>query len=137
VDDPTRIPNAIEESLRISGPAQAVWRKAKQDTVLHGVSIAAGDRVSVVLGSANLDEEKFDAASEFEPDRPNVTQHVAFGRGIHTCVGAAAARLEGRLSLEVLTQRLPDLRLADDDGFMFVPSAIQRMARRLYVEWGE
>jgi nocardicin N-oxygenase len=60
---------------------------------------------------------------------------VAFGRGIHTCVGAGIARLEGRISLEVIASRLPDMRLAADDGFMFKPSAIQRMARRLYVEW--
>jgi cytochrome P450 len=127
--------SVVEESLRVDGPAQAVWRKAKVDAEIRGVRIPAGDRVSVVLASANADDTAFDSPREVRLDRPNVSQHLAFGRGIHTCVGAGVARLEGRISLEVLARRLPNLRLADDDGYMFKPSAIQRMARRLYVEW--
>jgi cytochrome P450 len=134
-DDAALSSSVVEESLRMDGPAQAVWRKAKVDADVGGVHISAGERVSLVLASANADETAFQSPDVFQLDRPNVTKHVAFGRGIHTCVGAGIARLEGRISLRVLSSRLPKLRLAADDGYMFKPSAIQRMARRLYVEW--
>lgn len=128
--------NAIlEESLRMDGPAQAVWRTAKADVELGGVRIPAGQRLSVVLGSADLDGAVFDSPEDFVLERRNVNQHVAFGRGIHTCVGAGVARLEARVALEVLSSRLPKLRRAADDGLMFAPSAIQRMPKRLYLEW--
>lgn len=133
--DPSLVSAIIEESLRMEGPAQAVWRRAKADAEIGGVPIPAGDRVSVVLASANVDAAVFEDPEKQVLGRSNVTHHVAFGRGIHTCVGAGIARLEGRISLEVLATRLPGMKLAADDGFMFKPSAIQRMARRLFVEW--
>lgn len=125
----------VEEALRLVGPAQAIWREAKHDTEISGVTIPAGARVSVVLGSANHDEQVFEAPDDFRLGRSNASQHVAFGRGIHTCVGAAIARAEMRTSLESLASRLPNLRLAADDGLIFRPSAIQRSAKRLYLEW--
>jgi cytochrome P450 len=135
VEDPSAIPAVVEESLRIDGPAQSLWRRAKQDADVGGVRIPAGATVSVVLGSANADNDVFDAPDQFDLTRPNNSAHLAFGRGIHTCPGAGLARLEARVSLEVLAARLPRLRLAPDDGYVFTPSAIQRMARRLFVEW--
>jgi cytochrome P450 len=135
VADPATIATVVEESLRIDGPAQSLWRRAKQTAAVGGAEIPAGATVSVVLGSANADGEVFGAPDEFDPARMNNSAHLAFGRGIHTCPGAALARLEARVSLEVLTARLPRMRLAPDDGYMFTPSAIQRMARRLFVEW--
>jgi cytochrome P450 len=125
----------LEESLRIDGPVQAIWRKVKADTEVGGVAIPAGARVSVILGSGNADEKVFNDPREYCPGRPNAAQHLSFGRGPHTCAGAGIARLEGRISLEVLASRLPRLRLASDDGLAFRPNATQRMPCRLYVEW--
>jgi cytochrome P450 len=126
----------LEEALRLDGPVQSIWRKTKTKVELGGVTIPAGARVSVVLASGNLDAEKFEASEEFRLDRANATHHVTFGRGIHTCVGAGIARLEGRVSLEVLAMRLPKLRLASDGGGMtFKSSATQRIPKQLFVEW--
>lgn len=133
--DPELRTAVVEESLRLNGPVQSLWRKSKVDTDVGGVPIPAGARLSVVLGSANTDDAVFDEAEEFQVGRANVTRHVAFGRGIHTCVGAPLARLEGRVALEVLADRLPRLRLAGDPGYLFKPSATQRMAQRLLVDW--
>jgi cytochrome P450 len=135
VESPSQMGNALEELLRIDGPVQSVWRTAKVATELGGASIPAGARVSVVLGSANLDDEVFERPDAFDPTRSNVTRHLTFGRGPHTCVGANIARLEGRITLETLAARLPDLRLVDDGGLVFVPNATQRIAQHLNVEW--
>ena len=135
VADPSRAPAIVEESLRLDGPVQSLWRRAKADTVVGGVPIPAGARLSLVLPSANRDPAEFDAAADFRPDRANIGHHIAFGRGIHTCLGAGVARLESWLTLDVLASRLPGLRLAADDGLLFKPSATQRQAQRLYVAW--
>ncbi|MGI5129867.1 cytochrome P450 [Pseudonocardia sp. CA-107938] len=135
VADPHPTTAQLEESLRIDGPVLSLWREARTDVELGGATIRAGERVSVVLGSANADGEVFPEPARFDPSRPNVAAHLAFGRGIHTCVGAGLARLEGRIALEVLATRLPTLRLAAHDGFRIVPSATQRAAQRLFVEW--
>jgi cytochrome P450 len=90
---------------------------------------------AIVLGSSNLDDEMFDAAEQYRTDRPNVAQHVGFGRGIHTCVGAGLARTESNITLALLAARLPNPRLGDDVGLFFTASATQRMARRLNVRW--
>jgi cytochrome P450 len=135
VADPAISAVLVEEGLRTDGPVQSLWRKSTVDTQLGGIDIPAGSRVSVVLGSANQDGGVFDDAGEFDLARRDVSRHVAFGRGIHTCPGAGVARLEARVTLEVLSARLPGLRLADDDGYLFKPGATQRMAERLCVVW--
>ncbi|MGI5129885.1 cytochrome P450 [Pseudonocardia sp. CA-107938] len=136
VADPASLSmKAVEEGLRVDGPVQAIWRKVKQDVEIGGVSIPAGARLSLVLGSANDDETVFPDPRTFDDSRANVTQHLTFGRGPHTCVGAPIARLEARIALMALARRLPRLRLAADDELMFKPNATQRMAQRLLVEW--
>jgi cytochrome P450 len=135
VADPQCVGAIVEEALRLDGPVQSLWRRAKADTSVGSVPVAAGSRLSLALASANVDEDEFDAPAEFRQDRPNIGHHVAFGRGIHTCVGAGVARLESRITLETLAGRLPDLRLAHDDGLLYRPSATQRQAQRLFVEW--
>jgi len=135
VADPSRGPAIVEESLRLDGPVQSLWRRAKADAVVGGVPMPAGARLSLVLPSANRDPAEFDAPANFRLDRANVGHHIAFGRGIHTCLGAGVARLESWITLDVLARRLPELRLAADDGLLFKPSATQRQAQRLYVEW--
>ena len=126
----------VEETLRFEGPAQAVWRKPTREVELGGANIPAGVLMSVVIGSGNRDPEAFEDPDSFDVDRPGLEKHVAFGKGIHVCVGAGVARLEGRAALDVLSQRLPQMRLDERrEPMSFVPNAIQRMARGLFVRW--
>jgi cytochrome P450 len=107
--EPGRIPAAVEECLRWVTPIQVFGRTATRATELHGQSIAEGDFVVMLYASANRDEEAFGpTAAEFDVARPVDAQHLAFGFGEHLCVGAALARLEGRVFLEELLARFPD-----------------------------
>jgi cytochrome P450 len=114
--DPSLIEPAVEELLRYSGPLEmATERYAREDMSLQGVTIPRGGLVLGVLASANRDERQFD-----DPDLLNLTRkpnrHLAFGHGIHHCLGASLARLEGRVAINTLLQRLGGLRLAADPG---------------------
>jgi cytochrome P450 len=111
LDDPSRIPDAVEETLRYEGSTQLMARTLTRDVELHGSRMAEGDKVLLLLGSANRDERAFDAPDRFDLDRPRDQQHVGFGHGIHVCLGAALARLEMRVSLEELLRRVPDYEL--------------------------
>ena len=85
---------------------------AKTDTVVAGREVRAGTRVTVLLGAANRDPEVFDDPTRFDVTRANARDHVAFSAGIHYCVGAGLARLEGVVGLRTLTERFPDLRVS-------------------------
>jgi cytochrome P450 len=110
--DPERLPLFIEEMLRFQAPVNGLFRTATRDVDPGGRRIRAGDRVQVPFGSACRDEERFSCPGEFDREREKVRSHLAFGTGIHLCVGAPLARLEGRIALQVLFKRLPDLHLA-------------------------
>lgn len=102
--DPALLPAAIEEWLRLEAPQQSMRRIATRDVELAGRHIAAGDRVELVFGAANLDPKALESAEVFSLTRkPN--RHLAFGRGIHSCIGAPLARLEIRVLLEELLAR--------------------------------
>lgn len=109
--DPHRIPSAVEEFLRYLGPVQAMSRTAVKPLSVRGVDIAPGERVMLLMGSANRDEEQFTDPDQVVLDRPH-NRHVAFGAGIHRCLGAHLARAELRIALEEILGRLGDLRLA-------------------------
>ncbi len=110
---PELIPSAVEETLRYRSPVQAMFRIVKQDTVLGEQRLPAGTRMLAWIGSANRDEAQFPQADRFELDRaPN--RHLAFGHGIHFCLGAPLARLEARIALEGMTVRLGNLRRVRD-----------------------
>jgi cytochrome P450 len=103
---------AIEELLRFDGPVEtSTSRWARRDVVLQGHQIRRGDLIRVVLSSANRDERQFTEPAALQIDRQH-NKHLAFGFGIHYCLGAPLARIEGRIALETLFRRLPDLRLA-------------------------
>jgi cytochrome P450 len=106
------LPSAIEETLRYRSPFQWVFRAARRDVELHGQTIPAESLILVMLGSANRDERQFGAdADEFEITRhPN--SHVAFGQGIHVCLGAPLSRMEARIGLGDVLTRLRGLQLA-------------------------
>ncbi|MGM0604533.1 MAG: cytochrome P450 [Halobacteriota archaeon] len=108
------IPTVLEEAVRYRSPVQAMTRVAAKDVTLQGASIEAGDRLVVWLGSANRDERQFADAEAFVPDRAP-GQHLAFGYGTHYCLGAPLARLEARVAIEVLLDRLHDITVVDTD----------------------
>jgi cytochrome P450 len=108
---PELLPSVIEEVLRYRSPVQVMFRTARQDCQLSGRQIREGDRVAAWIGSANRDERQFPDADRFVADRsPN--RHLAFGHGIHFCIGAPLARLEARVALGVLLERCRDLHIA-------------------------
>ena len=111
-DDPRLIRPAVEELLRFDGPLEtATERYARVDVTLAGVTIPRGEMVFAVLASANRDERQFDHADTLDLARePN--RHLAFGQGVHFCLGAPLARLEGQIAINTLLRRIPDVRLA-------------------------
>ena len=133
--DPSTIPAVIEESLRLNGPVQSLWRATTKESALAGVDIPAGARISALTASGNRDETMFDDAAAFDLDRANTRKHIAFGRGIHSCAGSNLARMEVRIALEVLSQRLPSLRRAQSGPLQFEPSALQRAPKELQLAW--
>ncbi|RNB92415.1 cytochrome P450 [Brevibacillus fluminis] len=111
--EPDLIPGAIEETLRFRSPVQAINRFAKQDIELRGHSIKKGQEVVGWIGSANRDETHFLYADTFDPARQQ-NKHLAFGKGIHFCLGAPLARLEAALAMPELINRFPDMRLPEN-----------------------
>jgi cytochrome P450 len=106
VADPSLLPNAIEECLRFEAPSPVQGRWLTRDIDLHGVHIPAGSKVLLLTGSADRDERAFPDADRFDIHR-EIKHHVAFGYGIHFCVGAALARQEGKIALEETLKRFP------------------------------
>jgi cytochrome P450 len=135
VQDPSRIGKTIEESLRFESPTQWSGRNTTMETTLAGVTIPAGSRIYINWGAANRDPAKFpNAPDEFNPDRAEPGQ-AAFGYGPHFCVGSPLARMEMRITLEVFTKRLKNLRLANDEGPEFHPHSILRGLKKLNVKF--
>jgi cytochrome P450 len=130
--DPALIPGAVEESLRFDPPVHTHIRFARKDTELAGVRIPGGTPVYVVLGAGNHDPAKFNNPEVFDIRRePN--DHLSFGEGIHFCIGAAPARLQGRVMLSEMLRRFPRLRLAPDFTPRFTGSVFSRGLRELRV----
>jgi cytochrome P450 len=113
--EPELLPGAVEEVLRYQSPVQrATFRVATEPLEIAGVRIEAGERVSAGIGAANRDPAAFPDPDRFDVARePN--RHLAFGVGIHYCLGAALARLEARVAWTALLATCPDLRLADEE----------------------
>ena len=110
--EPTLWPNAVDEMLRFDSPVQRTGRMAQRDTEVAGVPVAAGQPVMTLLGGANRDPDVFAEPQRFDVGRPNAGDHVAFSSGIHYCLGAGLARMEGEVGLRALFERFPDLALA-------------------------
>ena len=105
-DDFTLIPKAIEETLRFDGSSQIIVRRVACDVMLRGKLLKKGDRVGLCIISANRDSEHFENADVFDVRRGS-RDHMAFGFGVHACVGAALARLETRVVFEEILKRIP------------------------------
>jgi cytochrome P450 len=135
--DPSLVPGAVEEILRLESPAQGLFRETTRDVELGGVLLPRGSRLMVHFGSANRDEAVFGVdAGRFDPRREELGRHVAFGKGIHFCIGAPLARLELRIALPLLLERLPGLRRADDGPLAYDPIFFARGLARLPLRWG-
>ncbi len=133
VERPELIPNAVEEGLRHASPVIAWRRTARQDVTVAGRAFAAGTRFLVALCSANRDETRFDNGEEFDVERVGCRDHMAFGKGIHSCLGAPLARLELRIVLEELTARFPRMSLVSDQRIAFTRTISFRGPDRLLV----
>lgn len=108
VDDRSLVPNAVEELLRFESPTPHVARYVARPVEVHGQVVAAGSSMLCLSGSANRDERRFPDPDRFDVRRQIGQQHFTFGRGIHYCLGAALARLEGRIALDEVLARFPD-----------------------------
>jgi cytochrome P450 len=135
VRDPSLAAAAVEETLRRDCPVPGTARVANVDVKLGDVTIPKDARIFVLLGSANHDESVFEAPSRFELGRTDAGEHLGFGRGVHFCLGAPLARLQGRVALCVLTQRLPGLRFADERPVKFRQLTMFRGPVSLEVAW--
>jgi cytochrome P450 len=127
--DPGLVPNAVEEVLRYYGPAETTTpRFARENIELGGQAIAKGDPLLVVLAAADRDPARFADPQAFDITRDDANRHIAFGKGIHACLGAPLARLEGQIALETLFRRYPDLRLAvPESEITWAPSFLRSL----------
>jgi len=132
--EPSLLPQAIEEVLRFRSPVQSMYRVTVADTTLGDVQIPAGAPLVAWIGSANRDERQFERPARFDVDRsPN--RHLAFGHGIHFCLGAPLARLEARIALEGILSRLPGLALAPGSRLERMDSTIVYGLKALPASW--
>src|SRR4051812_28679460 len=113
--DPSLIPDAVEEALRLITPLQLTARTTSREVTLHGVTVPAGGRVVLVTGAANRDERQFPDPDSFDITRAR-GRHLGFGEGVHGCLGAPLARLEARIALEEALPVLGDYELAGPPG---------------------
>jgi cytochrome P450 len=136
-ENPQLIDVMVEETLRIAAPLEGLCRTATGSTEIGGVAIPRGAKVRVMFASANRDAGQFERPDEFDLDRDlsSLRKHVAFGHGIHSCVGAALARAELRISLSALLARLPDLELDPAGRTSRNPSLLVSGFNRLPIRW--
>ncbi len=130
IADPGRIPDAVEEILRYDGSTQVMARTLTSRVEMYGQTMTEGSKVLLLLGSGNRDERVWDRADEYDIDREWPTHHLAFGHGIHVCLGAALARLEMRVSLEEFLARHPGYEV-DEAGLERVHSGNVRGYARM------
>jgi cytochrome P450 len=134
-EDLASLPAVVEEVLRYKSAIRGLFRHATKDVQIGGAVIPKGATVWVVFGAANHDESVFERPSEFDPERPNLKSHIAFGNGTHTCIGAPLARAEAQVALELLLDRLPNLRLAEEQSFTYPASPISAGVDELLLVW--
>ena len=121
---------------------KADFRLAKHATTIRGVDVAAGTTVMMLIGAANRDPERFACPHEFDIDRPNSRDHLAFGRGVHSCPGGPLARAEGRISIERILDRMGDIRISEEHHgpagnrrYRYEPTYILRGLTELHIEF--
>ena len=140
--DPGRIPDFIEEVLRYEGSVKTAARMCIKTTTVGGVEVKAGTTLLLTYMGANRDPARFENPDEFDMDRPKLRQHLAFGRGAHTCIGAPLARSEVKVSVERLLARMGNIRLSEEHHgppgarrFEYEPTYILRALKSLHLEF--
>ncbi len=128
--------------MRIESPVKADFRLSRRATSVGGVEIAPGTPVMILNGAANRDPRRFECPEEFRLDRANAKEHMAFGRGAHSCPGGPLARVEGRVSIERILDRMRDIRLSDEQHgppgarhFKYEPTWVLRGLHDLHIEF--
>jgi cytochrome P450 len=141
-DDRSLVPIFIEECLRMESPVKTVFRMARKTTTLGETPVPAGTTVMVSPGAANRDPRRFDHPHEFQLDRKNVREHIAFSRGIHSCPGAPLARVEGQVSVERILDRLADITIDEEfhgpagrRHYTYEPTFILRGLTELHIKF--
>jgi len=135
VADPSRIPAAVEEVLRFES-SQISWRRITTGpATVGGVAIPARMPLLLNFASANREPGRFADPDRFDIDRSDARGHISFGKGVHYCLGAKLARLEARVVLEVLAERIPSLALVEDQELAWSPNITFRGPRELRVGW--
>ena len=128
VADPALVPNAVEELLRYEPASRQVARTTTREVEIHGTTLPEGHPILAIVGAANRDETRWGDPDEFDILRPSVP-HIAFGHGIHFCLGAALARLEGRIALEELLARFPEWEVDVDNATKASTSTVRGYER--------
>ncbi len=141
-DNPDMIPRFVEEALRYESPVRGDFRLAKVPVTVGGVTLPAGTMVMLVNAAINRDPRKFDDPDVFDIERGNARQHVAFGRGPHSCPGAPLARAEAKISLQRLLERTSNIWIDEDEHgpqgsrrYTYLPTFILRGLTRLHIRF--
>ena len=129
--DPSLAANAVEETLRYYGPAEStIPRWVREEIELGGQTLSKGDPLMVLLAAADRDPARFSDPNTFDISREDANRHIAFGKGIHACLGAPLARVEGQIALETLFRRYPQLKLgAPTEDITWAPSFLRGLMR--------
>ena len=133
--DPSRAEKVFEETLRLSTPTQGMWRILTKDAELGGVQLTKGQRIIIVFASANRDEALYDNPDDFIPMRDHLRDNLAFGKGIHFCLGANLSRLEGKVAAEELSKRIDTITLSESNKYQYFPSFMLRGLTDLDIEF--
>ena len=133
--DPTLIPNAVEEVMRFNS-SQISWRRlTTADTTVGGYDVPAGTAIFMNFASANRQADIFENPDEFDIHRPNAAHNISFGKGVHYCLGARFAKFETQVMTEILADRIPSLRLVEDQSESYFPNITFRGPATLHIAW--
>jgi cytochrome P450 len=135
-DDPAKIPNAVEEILRMESPSAGMWRVVKKDSEIHGVKIPKDSLLMLRYHAANRDRELFAQPNDIDIDRANADDHIAFGQGIHFCPGAMLARKEMTVAFTALFSRLRNFSIIEENSDLsYWPNIVLRGLKALHISF--
>ncbi len=124
--DPALVPNAVEEMLRTESPTAGLWRVVRRDCELGGVPLKAGSMLMLRFAAANRDPARYAEPDRFDVSRSNARTHLAFGRGIHMCVGNMLSRKEVTVAFQELVRRIERFEIADEAALVYPPNMLLR-----------